>query len=180
MPLLHEPAGLALCSAADGHTVDFDRWNADADWDGLMIPINLAFFLAEVAANSQLAHTPFFEAFSNVNSGVVILFGGKAAPYIYRGEWWRLITAGFLHAGFLHIAMNSYTLFILVTEVEQFYGTSRLIVAYVFSTFTGFLFSLLFSPRSLSLGASAAAFGLIGIMLAMSIRRRLRRASQRR
>jgi rhomboid protease GluP len=60
----------------------------------------------------------------------------------------------------------------LVTEVEQFYGTSRLIVAYILSTFTGFLCSLLFSSHSLSLGASAAAFGLIGIMLAMSVRHR--------
>jgi rhomboid protease GluP len=68
--------------------------------------------------------------------------------------------------------MNSYALFILVTEVEQFYGTARLIVAYVLSTFTGFLFSLFFNPGSPSLGASAAAFGLIGIMLAMSLRRR--------
>jgi rhomboid protease GluP len=82
-----------------------------------------------------------------------------------------LITAGFLHAGFFHIAMNSWALFILVREVEQFYGTSRLIVAYVFSTFTGFWMSLLWS-HSLSLGASAACYGLIGIMLAMGLRRK--------
>jgi rhomboid protease GluP len=67
--------------------------------------------------------------------------------------------------------MNSYALWILVTEVEQFYGTSRLVVAYVVSTFTGFLCSLFFSP-AYSLGASAAAFGLIGIMLAMGLRHR--------
>jgi rhomboid protease GluP len=82
-----------------------------------------------------------------------------------------LITAGFLHAGFLHIAMNSWALFDLVGEVEQFYGTSRLIVAYVFSTFTGFWLSVIWSPQSLSMGASAACFGLIGIMLAMGLRR---------
>jgi rhomboid protease GluP len=138
----------------------------------VILIINVAFFLAEIIATAQLTHTSLFGGSWNVNSGVIILFGGKAAPYIYQGQWWRLLTAGFLHAGFLHLAMNSYTLFILVSEVEQFYGTSRLIVAYLLSTFTGFLFSLMFSPRSLSLGASAAAFGLIGIMLAMSIRHR--------
>ena len=134
--------------------------------------INIAFFLLEIVVASQLTHSSIFAGASNINSAVIVLLGGKAAPYIYQGEWWRLITAGVLHAGFIHLAMNSYALFILVGEVEQFYGTSRLICAYIFSSFTGFLFSLLFSPRSLSLGASAAAFGLIGIMLAMSVRHR--------
>jgi rhomboid protease GluP len=72
----------------------------------------------------------------------------------------------------LHIGMNSYALFILVTEVEQFYGSARLIFAYVLSTVTGFLLSTLMSPMALSVGASAAAFGLIGIMLALGVRRR--------
>jgi rhomboid protease GluP len=67
--------------------------------------------------------------------------------------------------------MNSWSLFILVTEVEQFYGTSRLIVAYVFSTFTGFLLACMLS-RSPILGASCAAFGLMGVMLAMGIGQR--------
>jgi rhomboid protease GluP len=102
----------------------------------------------------------------------MIALGAKFGPAIVQGQYWRLITAGFLHGGFLHIAMNSYVLFDLVSEVEQFYGTSRLIVAYIFSTFTGFLLSLMWHPMSPSLGASAAAFGLIGIMLAVGLRQR--------
>ncbi|MBV9082851.1 MAG: rhomboid family intramembrane serine protease [Acidobacteriaceae bacterium] len=139
----------------------------------IVLIINCAFFLAEVIVNSQLTHRSLFNSFSDINTSVVVLLGGKYTPYIFfRGQWWRLMTAGVLHAGFVHLAMNSYALFILVTEVEQFYGTSRLVVAYAFSSFTGFLLSLYWSPGSVSLGASAAAFGLIGIMLAMSIRRR--------
>jgi len=123
--------------------------------------------LAELIANYRLTGA---SPASGLSSQVLLLFGAKYAPLIHAGQWWRLITAGFLHAGFFHIAMNSWALFVLVTEVEQFYGTSRLIVAYIFSTFTGFLLSLLWS-RSLSLGASAACYGLIGIMLAMGVRR---------
>ena len=94
------------------------------------------------------------------------------SDYAFReGQWWRLITAGFFHGGWLHILMNSWSLFILVTEVEQFYGTSRLIVAYVVSTFTGFLLACMLS-RSPILGASCAAFGLMGVMLAMGIGQR--------
>jgi rhomboid protease GluP len=132
----------------------------------IVLIINAAFFLAEVAVNYKLTKS------TQISGQVAILFGAKYAPLIHLGQYWRLITAGFLHGGFLHIFMNSWSLFILVTEVEQFYGTSRLIVAYVFSTFTGFLLSLLWSPGSLSLGASAACFGMFGIMLAMGLRHR--------
>ncbi|MFL6352455.1 MAG: rhomboid family intramembrane serine protease [Bryobacteraceae bacterium] len=133
----------------------------------IFLVINAAFFLAELIANYRLTQA---SPASGVSSQVMVLFGAKYAPLIHSGQWWRLITAGFLHASFFHIAMNSWALFVLVTEVEQFYGTSRLIFAYIFSTFTGFLLSLLWS-RSLSLGASAACYGLIGIMLAMGVRR---------
>ena len=132
----------------------------------VILIINVAIYLAEVAVSYRLTKS------TQVSGQVALLFGAKYAPLIMAGQSWRLITAGFLHGGFWHIAMNSYALFILVTEVEQFYGTSRLIVAYVFSTFTGFLCSLLWSPASLSLGASAACFGLFGIMLAMGLRQR--------
>jgi len=133
----------------------------------IFLVINVAFFMAETVANYRLRGA---SASSGLSPQVLLLFGAKYAPAVSAGQWWRLITAGFLHANFFHIAMNSWALWILVSEVEQFYGTSRLIVAYVFSTFTGFLLSLFWS-RSLSLGASAACYGLIGIMLAMGLRR---------
>jgi rhomboid protease GluP len=135
----------------------------------IVLIVNVAFFLVELLVSMRVFHT---SPIGGIAGQIVILLGGKVPQLIYNyGQWWRLITAGFLHGGFIHIAMNSYALWILVTEVEQFYGTSRFIVAYVVSTFIGFLCSLLFSP-AFSLGASAAAFGLIGIMLAMGIRHR--------
>ena len=132
----------------------------------IFLAINVAFYLAEVAASYHLTRS------TQISGQVAILFGAKYAPLIFAGQPWRLITAGFLHGGFLHILMNSWSLYILVREVEQFYGTSRLIVAYIFSTFTGFLCSLYWAPHSLSLGASAACFGMFGIMLAMGLRHR--------
>jgi len=135
----------------------------------VILIINAAFFLAELLVNSHVTKQSLS---SGISGQVAVLFGAKYAPLIFAGQWWRLITAGFLHGGFWHIAMNSWALFILVTEVEQFYGTSRLIFVYIFSTITGFLLSSLWSPQSLSLGASAACFGLFGIMLAMGLRHR--------
>jgi rhomboid protease GluP len=127
----------------------------------IVLAINLAFFVMQLAlSHSVTAPNPFLDV------------GQMYEPFVVRGQWWRLISAGFLHGGWLHILMNSWSLFILVTEVEQFYGTNRLIVAYVFSTFTGFLCASIFSPAAPVLGASCAAFGLMGIMLAMGIGQR--------
>ena len=92
---------------------------------------------------------------------------------LFHGQWWRLITAGFLHGSWLHLLMNSWSLFILVTEVEQFYGTNRLLVSYVFSTFSGFLrwpVSLRLILRYSAL--RARRLGLWAIMLAMGIGQR--------
>jgi rhomboid protease GluP len=132
----------------------------------IILTINAAFFLIELAVNYRL-----YKNF-DISGAVPALLGAEVPRFVQGGQWWRLITAGFLHGGFLHIALNSWSLFILVTEVEQFYGTSRLIAAYVFSTFTGFLCAYYFSSAGSVLGASAPAFGLMGIMLAMGVKRR--------
>ena len=131
----------------------------------IILAINVAFYLLQLVFSAREG-----QGFTLDNPTADL--GLKWVPYIAAGQWWRLITAGFLHGGILHLLMNSYALFILVTEVEQFYGTNRFIVAYIFSTFTGFLASSIFSPGTPSLGASAAAYGLIGVMLAMTVGRR--------
>ncbi len=103
----------------------------------------------------------------------LIDLGGKAVPYIVQGgQWWRLITAGFLHGGTLHILMNMWVLFDLGTQVEEMYGTSRFLTIYLISNITGFIASMYLIPRSLSVGASAAIFGLIGAMIAFGVRDR--------
>lgn len=112
-----------------------------------------------------LINTGFYIATAlNPQSG--LLEYGASVPWPYmQGQWWRLVTAGFLHGGILHILMNSWVLFDLGAEVEQIYGTSRLMVFYFFSTITGFLISSRFGNAS-SVGSSAGIFGLVGAMLA--------------
>src|SRR5579884_810047 len=94
---------------------------------------------------------------------------GASGPWpIDSHQIWRLVTAGFLHGGILHILMNSWVLFDLGAEVEQIYGTSRLIVFYFVSTVAGFLVSSKFGG-AISVGSSAGIFGLIGAMLAFGV-----------
>jgi rhomboid protease GluP len=99
-------------------------------------------------------------------------FGAKyRAAILGYGQWWRLVTAGFLHGGLLHIGMNSWVLFDLGAQVESIYGASRLIVIYFLSTVFGFLLSTFWS-NSISVGASAGIMGLIGAMIALGVHQR--------
>lgn len=87
------------------------------------------------------------------------------------GEWWRLITAGFLHGGFLHILSNSWALMSLGAQVEEIYGTRRFALLYILTTIGGFLLSGLLN-RGLSVGASAGLFGLLGVLVAIGLKDR--------
>jgi rhomboid protease GluP len=106
-----------------------------------------------------------------LDAQTLVDFGAKYTPYIQLGQWWRLVTAGFLHGGLLHILMNSWVLFDLGAQVEELYGASRMLVIYFLSSVGGFYVSALWAPGP-SVGASAALFGLIGAMIAMGIRHR--------
>lgn len=105
----------------------------------------------------------------DIDGQTLLLFGAKVRELILAGQWWRLITAGFLHGGILHILMNSWVIFDLGATVEEVYGTSRYLVLYFVATIFGFIASTFWS-RSLSIGASAGLFGLIGAMIAVSMR----------
>ena len=110
-------------------------------------------------------------SFFDLSASTLFLFGAKEPNYIFHGEWWRLITAGFLHASVIHIGMNSWGLYDLGAQAEEAFGSGKLIVIYVFSSICGFLASSLFAP-SLSVGASAGIFGLIGAMIAFGLNER--------
>jgi rhomboid protease GluP len=115
-----------------------------------------------------LVNTALFAAeYLSPQSG--ISEAGRSVPAVLmQGQWWRLITAGFLHGGVLHILMNSWVLFDLGAEVETLYGTSRLIVFYFVATVTGFAASSRIGEH-FSVGSSAGIFGLIGAMLAFGV-----------
>ena len=99
--------------------------------------------------------------------------GGKFGRSIVQDhQWWRLITAGFLHGGWLHILVNSWVLYDLGAQTEQIYSTPRFLVIYFVGTAGGFYLSLVQSPGILSIGASAGIMGLIGAMIAFGVANR--------
>ena len=98
------------------------------------------------------------------NPLVLIRFGAKFHPLIAAGQYWRLITANFIHIGIIHLAFNSWALYLFGLQVERRFGRSRFLVLYLFSGVGGTVLSYVGS-QSLSAGASGAIFGLMGAII---------------
>ena len=97
---------------------------------------------------------------------------GARDYHVVEGEWWRLATAVFLHGNLIHLLFNTLVLFDLGPAVEEMYGGARFLVLYFLAGITGSLASLLWHPFAISVGASGALFGLIGVMIAYGYRHR--------
>ena len=91
------------------------------------------------------------------------------APSVDAGEWYRLVTSGFLHYGPIHVAFNMLLLFQLGSTLERSYGRARFGAAYLASLLGGSLGALLLSDdRALTAGASGAVYGLMGAFVVVS------------
>jgi membrane associated rhomboid family serine protease len=126
-----------------------------------IIAVNVLVFVAQIATGAG--------GFDST-SGSVFRDGALFGPSVAAGDWWRIVTAGFMHAGFLHIAFNMYFVYFLGTLMEPAIGRLRFGVLYAVSLLGGSLGALLLDFSSPAVGASGAAFGLLvgGILLMRS------------
>ncbi|QGQ47267.1 rhomboid family intramembrane serine protease [Metabacillus sediminilitoris] len=114
----------------------------------------------------------FLELFGgSTNTETLIRFGAKYNPLIFEGEWWRFFTPVVLHIGFLHLLMNSVSLYYIGPAVERAYGSFKFLFIYFVSGIAGTIVSFAFSP-SLSAGASGAIFGCFGALLYIGVHNR--------
>ncbi len=119
-----------------------------------LIALNVIVFVAELASGSGVAQR---------GGGNVIDKGALYGPAIANGhEYWRLVTSGFLHAGLIHILFNMYFLYVIGIQLEPAVGRVRFAVLYGVSLLAGSFGALLFSPDSVTVGASGAVFGVMG------------------
>jgi membrane associated rhomboid family serine protease len=89
---------------------------------------------------------------------------------VAEGEWWRLITAAFLHYGPLHLGLNMLVLWIIGPPLEEYFGHLRYALVYVVSGLAGSAGALLVSPDKLTVGASGAIWGIMGAALVLERR----------
>lgn len=118
----------------------------------VLIAVNVAVYFAEIASGpggGRLGAKIFFDY-------------GLFGPSVAEGEWYRLLTDGFLHGSFFHIGFNMLLLFLLGRLLEPALGTVRFLAIYFASLLAGSFGALLLTPESLTYGASGAVFGLFG------------------
>lgn len=116
----------------------------------ILIGINVFIFLAGILFGlSDL----FINLFANYG------------PYVVAGDYYRLITSAFLHGNVLHLFFNMYALYIIGSQVESFFGKGKYLIIYILSALSGSILSALLNQNSVSVGASAAIFGLFGAIL---------------
>jgi membrane associated rhomboid family serine protease len=126
----------------------------------VILGINVVVFLAELALGGA--------------SGEVLVRLGAMVPFLVAtGEYWRLVTAMFLHVGVIHLLLNSYGLFLFGSLVEGVFGSVRFVAIYLVTGFFASAASFAFGgPNRVAAGASGAIFGLLGAWLAYNWRRR--------
>ncbi len=91
--------------------------------------------------------------------------GAVSAGPVADGQWWRILTAGFLHYGLLHLAVNMYALYILGGLLEPTVGRLRFALIYFVSLLAGSFGALVLDPEKFTAGASGAIFGVMGAAL---------------
>jgi membrane associated rhomboid family serine protease len=129
-----------------------------------LIAINVVFFLAEIAGGGAL---------SAGGGGTVIDNLGLFGPAVANGEVYRIVTAGFLHLGPIHLLFNMYALYIVGSLLEPGIGTPRFVAIYVASLLAGSFGALLLSADTHTVGASGAIFGIFAAAFVVARGRRL-------
>ncbi|XZF16238.1 rhomboid family intramembrane serine protease [Chitinophagaceae bacterium MMS25-I14] len=94
-------------------------------------------------------------------------WGGNLRPAVLYGDWWRLISYMFLHAGGLHILMNTYALLYIGMFLEPLLGKLRFASAYLLTGICAGLLSMTMHANSVGVGASGAIFGMYGVFLSI-------------
>ena len=99
----------------------------------------------------------------------IVQWGGDAALLVSQGQWWRLVSAIFVHIGVIHLLFNSYALIFIGPLIEELLGRERFLVIYVGTGVLGFVVSnVYYHPVHVTAGASGAIFGLIGTGIILS------------
>jgi membrane associated rhomboid family serine protease len=120
----------------------------------VLIGINILAFVAELTSGGT--------GVADVG-GSVFARGALNGPAIAIGhEYYRLLTSGFLHAGFIHILFNMYLLWVLGRMLEPALGGARFAAIYFTALLAGSVGALLVEPNANTVGASGAVFGLMG------------------
>ncbi len=121
----------------------------------VIIALNVAVFAVGVGMGSDIAR----------GRGELARDLGLYGPFVsIDNEYWRLLTSGFLHFGFIHLAFNMFVLYRIGETLESGMGKLRFSALYLAALLAGSCGALVASPDALTAGASGAVYGLFGAL----------------
>jgi membrane associated rhomboid family serine protease len=132
-----------------------------------LIAINVLVFLINLAQGSSLGQT----SGSLFEKGALYVSSPFYPGGLADGQWYRLITAAFLHGNLIHLGLNMFVLWIVGAPVEQAIGRGRFLALYIVSGLAGSAGAIIFSPHAITVGASGAIFGILGAALVLESQR---------
>jgi rhomboid protease GluP len=131
---------------------------------------NILMFGVSLVLTMQAGEAGGLHILTGMSGEASYRLGASFGPAIFDGhQWWRLITAMFLHGGLIHIGFNMMALMQFGPALEELYGSARYFFLYIFTGAFGFLVSAW--TGHFSLGASGGLLGLVGAMLAVTSKR---------
>ena len=126
-----------------------------------LIAINVGIYLLQLAGGAPV----------NANGGWIFQHGALYGPLVAQGDWYRLLTAAFLHYGPIHLALNMLALFWIGRPLEDALGPLRFLMLYIVSGLAGSAGALIMEPTGVTVGASGAIFGILGAAIVLERQR---------
>lgn len=127
----------------------------------VLLGLNVGIFLLNLLQGASIGRNggSLFENWLLIAQG---LDSSGAVVGVAEGEWWRLLTAAFLHGSLIHLAFNMYFLWVIGGPMEAALGRARFIVLYLVCALAGSAGALFLDPDRATVGASGALFGILG------------------
>jgi rhomboid protease GluP len=122
----------------------------------ILLNINLFVFIVMVLVGIS---------FISPQAGQLFAVGGNYGPYTMSGQWWRLLTSMFIHAGILHLLLNMLALVSVGRQLEVMLGRVPFLISYLLCGLSGSLVSTWWDGTRVGVGASGAIFGMFGLLL---------------
>ena len=122
-----------------------------------LVALNVGIYLLQLAQGAPL----------QANAGSIFVNGALYGPAVADGDWWRLLTAAFLHYGPIHLAMNMIALWLFGPALEAAIGSVRFLLLYLAAGLAGSAGALLLTPDAVTVGASGAIYGVFGAILVL-------------
>jgi len=161
LPAVTTPAFAAEAAQLDRYLDGIESRAEHANVTWALVAINVLVYLAMIATGG---------GFPDTGANTAIAFGSNFGPDTLGGQWWRLLTALFIHWSVLHLAFNMAVLAQTGRVVERLFGHARYTALYLCAGVVASLASLCWHATLDSAGASGAIFGVLGALIAQVLR----------